>query len=51
MKIDSHQHFWNYTAHAEDYVWMSDEYGALRRDFLPALQEASRAIAMAIDRR
>ena len=35
MKIDSHQHFWNYTAHAEDYVWMSDEYGALRRDFLP----------------
>lgn len=36
MKIDSHQHYWNYTAHAEDYVWMSDEYGALRRDFLPA---------------
>ncbi|MGL4398462.1 MAG: amidohydrolase family protein [Luteolibacter sp.] len=35
MKIDSHQHFWNYTAHAEDYVWMSEEYGALRRDFLP----------------
>jgi L-fuconolactonase len=35
MKIDSHQHFWNYTDHAEDYVWMSDEYGALRRDFLP----------------
>ena len=35
MKIDSHQHFWNYTAHADDYVWMSDEYGALRRDFLP----------------
>ena len=35
MKIDSHQHFWNFTEHAEDYVWMSDEYGALRRDFLP----------------
>jgi L-fuconolactonase len=35
MKIDSHQHYWNYTAHAADYVWMSDEYGALRRDFLP----------------
>lgn len=35
MKIDSHQHFWNFTDHAEDYVWMSDEYGALRRDFLP----------------
>ena len=35
MKIDAHQHFWNFTAHAEDYVWMSDEYGALRRDFLP----------------
>jgi L-fuconolactonase len=35
MKIDSHQHFWNYTANADDYVWMSDEYGVLRRDFLP----------------
>jgi len=35
MKIDSHQHFWNYTDHAEDYVWMSDEFGVLRRDFLP----------------
>lgn len=35
MKIDSHQHFWNYNEHAEDYVWMSDEFGALRRDFLP----------------
>jgi L-fuconolactonase len=35
MKIDSHQHFWNYTAHADDYVWMSDEYSVLRRDFLP----------------
>ena len=35
MKIDSHQHFWNYTAHADDYVWMSEEYTALRRDFLP----------------
>ena len=35
MKIDSHQHFWNFTVHAEDYVWMSDEYGVLRRDFLP----------------
>jgi L-fuconolactonase len=36
MRIDSHQHFWDYTANAADYVWMTGEYGALRRDFLPA---------------
>jgi L-fuconolactonase len=35
MRVDSHQHFLDYTAHAGDYVWLSDEYGALRRDFLP----------------
>ena len=45
MRIDSHQHFWDYAAYAADYVWMSGEYGVLRRDFLPAdlaplLQEA-----------
>lgn len=35
MKIDAHQHFWDYTAHAADYVWMSDAEHMLRRDFMP----------------
>jgi len=35
MRIDSHQHFWDYAAHAGDYVWMSAEQGMLRRNFLP----------------
>ena len=33
MKIDSHHHFWRYSA--EEYGWISDEMAALRRDFLP----------------
>ncbi len=33
MKIDSHQHFW--AINDTDYVWMTDEYASLRRDFLP----------------
>ncbi len=36
MRIDAHQHFWDYEAHPADYVWMRGEYGALRRGFLPA---------------
>lgn len=35
MRIDAHQHFWDYEAHPDDYVWMSGEYGALRRNLLP----------------
>jgi L-fuconolactonase len=35
MKIDSHQHFWDYGTNAADYVWMSDAEHMLRRDFLP----------------
>jgi L-fuconolactonase len=34
MRIDSHQHFWNY--HPTEYVWMTEEHHAIRRDFLPA---------------
>ncbi|WP_066630993.1 amidohydrolase family protein [Labilibacter marinus] len=34
MKIDSHQHFWQYNL--EDYSWISDEVASLKRDFLPA---------------
>jgi L-fuconolactonase len=33
MKIDTHQHFWNYND--RDYVWMSAPMGKLRRDHLP----------------
>src|SRR5687767_8650355 len=34
MRIDSHQHFWRYTA--AEYSWIDESMGALRRDFLPA---------------
>jgi L-fuconolactonase len=34
MPIDTHQHFWRYRA--EEYPWITDPLGALRRDFLPA---------------
>ena len=33
MKIDSHQHFWQYNP--SDYVWMSEEHNVIRRNFLP----------------
>lgn len=33
MRIDAHQHFWNYNP--TDYVWMSDEMTVLKRDHLP----------------
>lgn len=33
MKIDSHQHFWNYDAEA--YPWVTDSLSVLRRDFAP----------------
>ena len=34
MKIDSHQHFWRYSA--REYPWMNDRMKRLRQDFLPA---------------
>ena len=34
MKIDSHQHFWSYSA--REYPWISNAMQRLRRDFLPA---------------
>ena len=34
MRIDSHQHFWNYDA--EQYRWMTERLARLRRDFSPA---------------
>ncbi len=34
MRIDAHQHFWQYDR--EEYGWINDEMAVLRRDFLPA---------------
>jgi L-fuconolactonase len=34
MRIDAHQHFWQYDA--MEYGWINDDMAALRRDFLPA---------------
>jgi L-fucono-1,5-lactonase len=34
MRIDSHQHFWRYSA--AEYGWIDGSMAALRRDFLPA---------------
>ncbi|MDW7694907.1 amidohydrolase family protein [Flammeovirgaceae bacterium SG7u.111] len=34
MKIDSHQHFWKYTE--EEFGWISDEMGKIRKSFLPS---------------
>ena len=33
MRVDSHQHFWNYSA--EEYDWIDDSMAIIRRDFLP----------------
>jgi L-fuconolactonase len=33
MKIDSHQHFWNYNS--AEYGWIDDSMSVLNRDFLP----------------
>lgn len=43
MLIDSHQHFWNYSA--EEYGWINDSMSVLRRDFLPAHLEEETARA------
>jgi L-fuconolactonase len=33
LRLDAHQHFWRYRA--QDYPWIDDRHGALRRNFLP----------------
>lgn len=33
LRVDAHQHFWRYRA--QDYPWIDDRHGVLRRDFLP----------------
>jgi len=40
--IDSHHHFWRYSV--EDYAWIKESMGVIRRDFLPAdLEKTIRA--------
>lgn len=34
MRIDAHQHFWNYSA--AEFGWIDDSMATIRRDFLPA---------------
>jgi L-fuconolactonase len=34
MRIDTHVHFWHYNP--AEHVWMTEEMGVLRRDFVPA---------------
>lgn len=34
MRIDSHQHFWNYEP--SEFGWISEHHKAIRRDFLPS---------------
>lgn len=36
QRIDAHQHFWDYAAHPDQYVWMTDDLSVLRRNFGPA---------------
>ncbi len=43
MKIDSHHHFWKYSA--GEYPWIGDSMAALRRDFLPEHLQAEMAAA------
>jgi len=35
MRIDAHQHFWQYSRNADDFVWINDDLVALKHDFLP----------------
>ena len=34
MNIDAHQHFWKYDI--EQYGWIGDRMGALKRDYMPS---------------
>jgi L-fuconolactonase len=35
MRLDAHQHFWNYSENPDDFAWMSKEFSVLRNNFLP----------------
>lgn len=54
MRIDSHQHFWQYNP--AQHVWMTDDMAVLRRDFMPAdlaplLKSAGFAATIAVQAR
>lgn len=38
IKIDAHQHFWNYNP--KEYDWINDDMAVIRKDFLPAQLKA-----------
>lgn len=49
LNIDSHQHFWRYDPHRDD--WITDEMAVLKRDFLPehlALELAANGVDASI---
>jgi L-fuconolactonase len=54
MRVDAHQHFWQYTD--EEFGWINEPMAAIRRDFLPAdllpsLDEAGIAATVAVQAR
>lgn len=56
MRIDAHQHYWEYCRNAADYGWMSDDMRVLHDDFGPAdlaplLQKVDFSGAVAIQAR
>lgn len=56
MKIDAHQHFWNFAENALDFTWMTNELEALKQNFLPAdlaplLSETGRDGSIAVQAR
>lgn len=36
MRLDAHQHYWDYAANAQDFAWMTEDLVAIRQNFLPA---------------
>ena len=56
MKIDAHQHFWNFSENASDFTWMTNELKALKRNFspddlAPLLSETGRDGSIAVQAR
>jgi len=35
MRLDSHQHFWNYTSNPDDFSWITEDFAVLKNNFLP----------------
>lgn len=56
MRIDTHQHFFDYCQYAQHYDWMSTEHSILKRDFfsndlLPELKKAGIDATIAVQAR